>query len=97
MTARFSIPLVLAFVAAGPAAAQTINLSPSDPKRWDATVSIGWLGGNKEGIGDRWNEWYDTFATSVDAGRYWTPHFKTELGAGHATRASWRIGGGIDF
>jgi hypothetical protein len=61
-----------------PATAQTVTLLPSDPKSWDAAVTVGWLGGNKGGLAEEWNDWYDTVATSVEAGRYWTPHFKTE-------------------
>jgi len=67
------------------AAAQTISLAPSDLKRWDASVTIGWLGGNKEEIGGDWDQWYDAFATSVDVGRYWTPHVKTDLSAALTT------------
>ena len=67
-------------VAAGPAAAQGVTLSPSNPKNWDASITVGWLGGDKHAIAERYNDWYDTFATSVDAGRYWTPHIKTEIG-----------------
>jgi len=69
------------FACAHTASAQGVTLSESDPKRWDATVTIGWLGGDKEDLTGRWNSWYDSFATSVDVGRYWTTHFKTEAGA----------------
>ncbi len=68
-------------IAAGPAAAQGVTLSPSNPKNWDAAITAGWLGGDKHAIAERYNDWYDTFALSVDAGRYWTPHLKTEIGA----------------
>lgn len=60
---------------------QTISLAPPDPKRWDASGSIGWLAGDKSEIAEEWNNWYDTFAASVDVARYWTPHVKTEAGA----------------
>jgi hypothetical protein len=63
------------------AAAQEVTLTPVDPKQWDASISIGWLGGDKHDVAERWNDWYDTFATSVDVGRYWTPNLKTELSA----------------
>ena len=67
------------------AIAQTITLAPSDPKVWDTTVTIGWLGGNKQALAGPWNDWYDTFATSLDVGRYWTSHLKTEVGATFTT------------
>jgi opacity protein-like surface antigen len=86
VTGRLSILFALSLLLADAAAAQTISLTPSNPKHWDSTVAIGWLGGNKEEIAERWNEWYDTFATSVDVGRYWTPHLKTELGVTFTSR-----------
>jgi hypothetical protein len=64
-----------------PAAAQVVTLAPLDPKRWDASVNVGWLGGDKHAVAERWNDWYDTFATSVDVGRYWGTNVKTELSA----------------
>ena len=60
--------------------AQTVVLAPPDPKRWDVTGSIGWLAGNKSELAENWNDWYDSFATSLDVGRYWTPHLKTDAG-----------------
>jgi hypothetical protein len=85
VTGQISI-LSLAFIlVAQAAAAQGISLAPSTPKRWDTGITIGWLGGDKEELAGEWNEWYDTFATSVDVGRYWTPHFKTDLSATFTT------------
>jgi hypothetical protein len=69
----------------GRVSAQSIDLSAPDPKRWDVTGSIGWLGGNKSDLAEDWNDWYDTFAASLDVGRYWTPHFKTEAGVTFTT------------
>ena len=60
--------------------AQSVVLSAPDQKRWDVAGSVGWLGGNKSGIAEEWNDWYDSFAASLDVGRYWTPHLKTEAG-----------------
>jgi hypothetical protein len=76
------LPLAVAAfaVAASTAFAQSVPITPPGAKRWDAAVSVGWLGGNKSDIGEDWNDWYDTFAASVDAGRYWGPHLKTEAG-----------------
>jgi hypothetical protein len=81
VTGRISILSLVAILFADATTAQTISLTPSDPKRWDTSVAIGWLGGNKDEIAGDWNDWYDTFATSVDVGRYWTPHLKTEVAA----------------
>lgn len=85
MTGQISILLVATTLFSQVGAAQTISLAPSDPKRWDTSLTIGWLGGNKEEIGGDWNQWYDTFATSLDVGRYWTSRFKTDLGATFTT------------
>ena len=85
MTGQIPILSLATFLFAQAAAAQGTSLAPSDPKRWDTSITIGWLGGNKEQLAGEWNDWYDTFATSVDVGRYWTPHFKTDLGATFTT------------
>ncbi len=60
--------------------AQAVIVTPSNPRRWDVAGSVGWLAGNKSEIAEDWNDWYDTFATSFDAGYYWTPHLKIEAG-----------------
>jgi opacity protein-like surface antigen len=65
--------------------AQAVVLTPADPKRWDVTGSIGWLAGDKSDLAEEWNDWYDTFATSLEVGRYWTPHVKTEAGVTFTT------------
>jgi hypothetical protein len=70
------------------AAAQTIDLSPAAPKRWDASAHVGWLTGNKTELAEEWNDWYDTFAVSAEVGRYWTPHLKTEVGGTFTTEGS---------
>jgi opacity protein-like surface antigen len=81
VTGRLALLVILFHQIAASADAQAVTLAPTNPTRWDTAVSVGWLGGNKEDIAEPWNEWYDTFATSVDVGRYWTSHLKTELGA----------------
>jgi hypothetical protein len=81
VTGRILILSFTAILLARTATAQIISLAPSDPKRWDTTVTIGWLGGNKEEVAGEWNDWYDTFATSVGVGRYWGPHLKAEMAA----------------
>jgi hypothetical protein len=85
VTERISFLIFIPILFASTATAQTISLAPSDPKHWEASASIGWLGGNKEEIAGDWNQWYDTFATSLDVGRYWTPHLKTDLGVTFTT------------
>lgn len=81
MTAHIYALFLIILLFADVAAAQDVSLVPIDPKRWDSTVTIGWFGGNKDAIAGDWNNWYETFATSVDVGRYWTPHLKTEAAA----------------
>ncbi len=75
-------------VAVCPATAQTVTLTPSDPARWDLSASVGWLGGDKEQVAEEWNNWYDTFAVSIDAGRYWTTHVRTDVSATFTTDGS---------
>jgi hypothetical protein len=78
---RISVLSLAAILFARAAIAQTISLVPSDPRVWDTSVTIGWLAGNKQAIAGEWNDWYDTLATSVDLGRYWTSHLKSEAAA----------------
>jgi hypothetical protein len=65
--------------------AQAVSLAPSERAAWDVSGTLGWFSGNKSGVAEEWNDWYDTFAASVDVGRYWTPHLKTEAGATFTT------------
>ncbi len=76
------------FIFGDGAAAQTIDVTPADPKRWDVSVHAGWLSGSETELAEDWNDWYDTFAASVEAGRYWTPHFKTEVGGTFTTEGT---------
>jgi hypothetical protein len=78
---RIFIVLVALFACA-PAQAQIVSLTPNNPKQWDFAIDTGWLGGNKDGLAEEWNDWYDTFASSVEVGRYWTPNLKTEASVG---------------
>jgi len=68
---------LLVLCSAGPALAQSGSTLP----RWDVSGSVGWLAGDKSAFAEDWNDWYDTFAASVDVGHYWSPHVKTEAGA----------------
>jgi hypothetical protein len=64
----------------GLASAQSVAIAPAYPARWEVAGSIGWLAGNQSALAEDWNDWYDTFATSLNVGHYWTPHIKTEGG-----------------
>ena len=90
MTTSIQVAFVMgaALLAASAATAQTISTTPRNPARWDVGGGIGWLAGNKEGLAEEWNDWYDTFAVSLDAGRYWTTHLKTEAGATFTSEGS---------
>jgi len=78
---RVTFVLGAVLLAASVASAQTISTTPREPARWDAGGAVGWFAGNKEGLADEWNDWYDTFAASLAVGRYWTTHLKTEAAA----------------
>jgi hypothetical protein len=73
---RSGICCLVILCSAAPAIAQPAPES----KHWDAAASIGWVGGDKGDFAEEWDDWYDTFAASVDVGCYWTPHLKTEIG-----------------
>src|SRR5688572_20057246 len=68
--------------------AQSVSLTPSESRSWEVTGSVGWLAGDKSDFAEDWNDWYDTFAASIDVGRYWTPHLKTEAGIIGTTEGS---------
>jgi hypothetical protein len=78
MAPRAVFVLCIFLFASRHASAQSISISPADTPRWDVAGSIGWLAGNKSDLAEDWNDWYDTFATSLEVGRYWTPHIKSE-------------------
>lgn len=88
MIHRPALVAALLLVVGRPAAAQTIPLTPPDPRTWDVSVHAGWLSGNMAELAEEWNDWYDTFAASVEVGRYWTPHFRTDIGATFTTEGS---------
>ena len=87
-----NMPLAAAFMAAavfvaGAAAAQerpAISLTPVESAQWDIAGHVGWLASDKSDIGAEWDDWYNAFAGGVSAGRYLTPHFKTEIHAAMA-------------
>lgn len=88
MDRRTAVLCIVLLACARTAAAQAIDLTPAHPKRWDVSVHAGWLSGNKTEVAEEWNDWYDTFAASVVAGRYWTPHFKIEAGGTFTTEGT---------
>jgi hypothetical protein len=74
--------LVAAFLVAGTAAAQeppAISLTPRDPAQWDIAGHVGWLAADKSGDGSFGDDWYNVLSGGVSAGRYLTPHVKTEV------------------
>ena len=55
--------------------------TPSDPK-WDFAVTTGLFEGRPHGddaAGYYGDEWYSAARLGASIGRYWTPHFKTEV------------------
>jgi hypothetical protein len=68
--------------------AQSVSLVPAGRTAWDVSGSIGWLAGDKSDFAEEWNSWYDTFAASIEVGRYWTPHIKTAVGGTFTTEGS---------
>lgn len=82
-TIRAAAVAAAALLGAHAAAAQERPVSPVPiaPARWDLAGHVGWLGSNKTGIGDEWNDWYDAASFGVAAGHYFTPHLKVEAQA----------------
>jgi opacity protein-like surface antigen len=73
--------LAAALFVAGAAAAQerpAISLTPAESAQWDIAGHVGWLASHKPDITA---EWYDVLSGGVSAGRYLTPHLKTEIHA----------------
>lgn len=64
-----------------------VTLTPPTAPKWDAAVSVGWLGTNKSNIGTEFNRWYDTATVDAGAGRYLSPHVKIELDVAAAVKA----------
>jgi opacity protein-like surface antigen len=51
--------------------------------QWDVAGQLALLNRNKAEL-SQWDRWYSAPAIDGSAGRYWTPHFKTELEIGTA-------------
>ena len=79
---RAAFALAAFLVLALPAAAQAppqVSLTPPGAPRWDAAGFAGWFGGNKEDVGEEWDDWYAGASAGITAGYYWTTHLKTDI------------------
>jgi len=75
-----------AMAAAESAQAQQPSTLPlPSPGRWDTAGQLALLNRNRSDL-SRWDGWYSAPAIDATAGRYWTPHFKTEFEIGAAGR-----------
>ena len=70
-------------VAADAHAQQPTTLMLPAPGRWDVAGQLALLNRNKSDL-SRWDHWYSVAAIDGSAGRYWTPHLKTEFEIGTA-------------
>lgn len=75
----YGLTALAVLAGANTAGAQTISVSPAAPSRWDAGGSVGWFGGNEESTLNDWDDWYDAGTGSLEVGRYWGTHLKTEV------------------
>jgi|SRR5882672_11096444 len=64
-------------------AQQPTQLSLPTDGRWDITGQLSMLNRHKSDLSE-WSNWYSVAAIDGSVGRYWTPHFKTELEIGTA-------------
>lgn len=65
-------------IAADAGAQQQTNLTLPTDGHWDVAGQLALLNRNKTDFSN-WDQWYSVAAVNGSAGRYWTPHFKTEL------------------
>ena len=79
--------LGLAILLPGVSEAQ-VTLTPPETPRWDAAVSVGWLGVHTSDIGLDSHRWYDTASFEAGAGRYLSPHLKVEFDVAASAKAS---------
>jgi Outer membrane protein beta-barrel domain len=64
-------------------AQQPTTLMVPAPGQWDVAGQLALLNRNKSDL-SRWDHWYSVAAIDGSAGRYWTPHLKTEFEIGTA-------------
>jgi len=72
------ICLAALMYAADAGAQQQTHLTLPTDGRWDVTGQLALLNRNKSDL-SQWDHWYSVASVNASAGRYWTPHFKTEL------------------
>src|SRR5436190_11434061 len=73
---EFTVLFCVALLAAADSAA-------AQDTHWDAAGHVGLLNRNKADLGS-YDTWYSVAVIDATAGRYWTPHFKTEFDVGTA-------------
>ncbi|HEY3159993.1 MAG TPA: outer membrane beta-barrel protein [Vicinamibacterales bacterium] len=79
-----TLSCLVALAAAENAAAQQPDAPALPaPGRWDASGQLALLNRNRSDL-SRWDHWYSAPAVDGTAGRYWTPHLKTEFEIGAA-------------
>jgi len=81
--------LIAPVIASNAGAQQQTHLTLPTDGKWDAAGQLALLNSNKQELA-RQDRWYSVAAIDGSVGRYWTPHFKTELEVGTAA------GGSID-
>ena len=87
---RLAAALGVLLTGAASASAQTqsvISLLPQDGIRWDAAISAGRQGVNRNDIAPEWNGWYDSGQLTVSGGFYVTPNLKIEADVSRAATA----------
>ncbi|HEY3092917.1 MAG TPA: hypothetical protein VGJ52_07460, partial [Vicinamibacterales bacterium] len=79
--------LIAPLIASNARAQQQTHLTLPTDGKWDAAGQLALLNRNKQEL-SRWDHWYSVAAIDGSVGRYWTPHFKTELEVGTAAEGS---------
>jgi len=86
-TVRVLLAALVLLGAGASAQAQIISLAPVDQPRWDVAGHTGWTGGNKNGVGAEWDDWYEAWSGGATGGYYLTPHLRAEVQALFTQRA----------
>jgi opacity protein-like surface antigen len=81
----FTTLLCLAALAAADSARAQQPAPLALPGRWDAAGQLALFNRNRSDL-SQWDHWYSAPAVDATAGRYWTPHIKTEFEIGAAGR-----------
>jgi hypothetical protein len=84
------IAALMLHVAASPLAAQQVDARGVPFRPWDAHAGVGLhfldrLDGAATGPVDSYEDWQPSGAFTIDVGRYWTSHIKTEAGVSFLT------------